>query len=348
MTDKNLSRRSFVRAAALGTAAIATSEPGANLLASEEETPLFRFFQWNDLHVEEFTPSDYHLAEEKTRYLVESLNTATHGPVPDFVIAVGDMIHGTHGQASLAPDFAKFKALTANLSCPLYPAVGNHENLSSGEGDPTKEGPYWKVFGRDRTNYTFEHGGLLFVVINNSGAPSSNQRKVGKKRNRWLGRVLADSRDQPKILCCHIPLVPIREESVLKKSFGFDSYMAHDDQMLAMVDRHADSILAVLSGHIHLTSVVQRRGVYHIVPSGPASYPCDFASFEVFADRIRVRMHSLSEELVASSTGIHGHPRHKIDYTDTQHPTHESYMRGNASERDFEIALSPAMQLLNR
>lgn len=347
MTEKNLSRRRFVRTAALATAATTLGVRGASLLAGEPaDKPLFRFVQWNDMHAEEFTPNDYESANEKTRYLTESLNGATHCPVPDFVIAVGDMVHGNHGQASLAPDFNKFMALTADLSCPLYPVVGNHENLGS-EGNPTKEGPYWDTFGRDRTNYTFEHGGLLFVILNNSGAPGSNQTEVGKSRNRWLGEVLADSKDQPKILCCHIPLVSIREESVLQKSFGFGSYMAHDDEMLAMVDRHADSIVAVLSGHIHLTSVVQRRGVTHIVPSGPASYPCDFASYEVFADRIHVRMHSLPEKLVTPSTDIHGRPRYKTDYTDAQHSTHELYMKGNASERDFEIALAPAIQLPN-
>jgi len=342
MIKSSVTRRRFIQAASATT--IPTAQTPTAAADPKDKTALFRFVQWNDLHVENFTPSDYELANRKTDYLTESLNDATHCPVPDFVIAVGDMIHGNHGQASLIPDFKRFKTLTAELACPLYPAVGNHENLSSGEGDPTKEGPYWKTFGRDRTNYTFDHGGLHFVIINNSGAPGSNRTEVGKRRNRWLEKVLADSKDKPKILCCHIPLVPIREERVLKKSFGFGSYIAHDDQMLAIVDRHADSIAAVLSGHIHLTGAIKRKGVYHIVPSGPASYPCDFASYEVFTNRIHVRMHSLPKDLVTPSSDIHGRPRYEIDYTDAQHSTHELYMKGNRSERDFEIALATTIR----
>ncbi len=341
-----LTRRRFMQVAAASTATIPIDSATEATEVSADETPLFRFIQWNDLHVETFTPKDYELANKKARYLVESLNAADHCPVPDFVIAVGDMIHGAHGQESLVADLEEFIALSSDLTCPLYPVVGNHENIQ-GEGNPTKEGPYWNTFGRDRTNYTFDHGGLLFVIINNSGAPSSNQKEVGKIRNRWLAKVLADSKDKPKILCCHIPLVPIREESVLKESFGFSSYRAHDEEMLAMIDEYAESILAVLSGHIHLTAAIKRKGVYHIVPSGTASYPCDFASYEVFADRIRVRMHSLPEKWVTPSTDIHGHPRYKTDYTDTRHPTHESYMKGNPLERDFEIILPPAMHLSN-
>ena len=85
---------------------------------------------------------------------------------------------------------------------------------------------------------------------------------------------------------------------------------------------------------------VRRKGVYHISISGTASYPCDFASYDVFPDRIRVRVRSLPERLVTPETDIHGRPRHKVDYTDAAHPTHESYVKGNASERDFEIPLA--------
>lgn len=105
------------------------------------------------------------------------------------------------------------------------------------------------------------------------------------------------------------------------------------------MDEHADSIVAVLSGHLHLTGVVVRKGVHHVSVSGTASYPCDFASFDVFPDRIRMRLHSLPAKLQTPDTNIHGRRRHKVDFTDATHPTPESYVRGNPSERDVEIAL---------
>jgi hypothetical protein len=147
------------------------------------------------------------------------------------------------------------------------------------------------------------------------------------------------------ILCCHIPLVPVREEAVLKQSFGFGSYIAHDDELLGLVDAHADRIVAVLSGHLHLTGVVQRHGVHHIVVSGPASYPCDFASYELFANHLRVRMHSLPREYLTPATNLHGLRRHNIDYTDADHITHELYIQGNPQERALEIPLTGSNRL---
>ena len=305
---------------------------------SEAEEPLFRFVQWNDTHIDASTPSDYKLANEKAQYLVESLNAATLFPVPDFVIGIGDIING-EDLSSLAPDLALFKKLTADLKCPYYPVVGNHEVVQQ-EGNPQYEAAYRQAFGDDRTNYTFRHGGVQFVMLDDSGAPASNRTEVGRRRNRWLGEVLAASKELPTILCCHIPLVPLRDEEVLKKSFGFGSYTAHDAELLKLVNTHADSIVAVLSGHLHLTGVVRRNGVYHIVVSGTASYPCDFASYEVFADRIRMRVHSLPPHLVTPETDIHGKPRYATDFTDAAHVTHEAYVKGNPSERTLEMVLA--------
>ncbi len=176
-------------------------------------------------------------------------------------------------------------------------------------------------------------------MLNDSGAPMSNSKEVGQRRNEWLRGVLEESAGVAKIICCHIPLIPIREEPVLAKSFGFVSYTAKDAQLLRLVDEHAESIVAVLSGHLHLTGMVLRKGVHYVSLSGTASYPCDFASFDVYADRIRMRVHSLPKELQTPDTNIHGARRHKVDYTDAAHLTAESYVRGNPDERDVEMGL---------
>lgn len=350
----DVTRRAFLAATGLATAAGLTVPAlaavgsamgaielrrGVSAAASPEaEPPLFRFVQWNDTHIDSTTPSDYLLANEKTKYLVESLHAAALFPVPDFVIGIGDIIHGEN-LPSLAPDLALFKKLTADLKCPYYPAVGNHEVVQQ-EGNEQYQAAYRQAFGDGRTNYTFRQRGVQFVVLDDSGAPASNRTEVGRRRRNWLGEVLAASKDWPTILCCHIPLVPLRDEEVLKKSFGFGSYTAQDAELLNLVDAHADSIVAVLSGHLHLTGVVRRRGVYHITVSGTASYPCDFASYEVFADRIRMRVHSLPPHLVTPETDIHGKPRYATDYTDATHVTHEAYVKGNPSERTLEMVLA--------
>lgn len=336
--SKRLTRRRFVRVAGVGAAAgtIGLSHVLSSQASDTGEKPVFRFLQWNDVHIDETEPPDYQLANEKMKYLVDWANQEGEFR-PDLVIGVGDMVHGG-GLASLAPDTHLQRELLADLTVPFYPVIGNHENQQQ-EGSPEYEAAFHEAFGKGRGNYTLNHKGVLFVMFNDSGAPMSNSKDVGGRRNAWLRGVLEESEGVPKILCCHIPLIPIREEAVLTKSFGFISYAAKDPQLLSLVDEHAESIVAVLSGHLHLTGVVVRKGVHHVSVSGTASYPCDFASFDVFPDRVRMRIHSLPERLQTPDTNIHGRRRHKVDFTDASHPTPESYVRGNASERDVEIAL---------
>ncbi len=305
--------------------------------AEPDENPLFRFVQWNDVHIDATQPSGYRLANEKMTYLVDWMNDAKQRPRPDFVVGIGDMIHGGD-LSSLAPDIRLQKELLGNLNIPFYPVVGNHENVQQ-EGDSRHEAAFREAFGEDRTNYTLKHKNLLFVMLNNSGAPNSNSAAVGRRRNQWFRNILDASGDLPKIVCCHIPLVPLRDEAVLGKSFGFTSYAARDEQLLSLVDQHSESIVAVLSGHLHLTGLVTRHAVHHVAISGTASYPCDVASYDVFPDRVRLRVHSLPDHLLTPETNIHGRPRHEVDYTDSTHPTHESYVKGNSSERALDMIL---------
>ncbi|HLA84557.1 MAG TPA: metallophosphoesterase [Thermoguttaceae bacterium] len=384
-----LTRRQFLQFAASGAAlGVAGGRPLFGHGQSTDEEPLFRFVQWNDIHVEALSeetsnhlqpectnsfcreatghirsrviqrsarhgtwgsyrpqpcipvlPSQGQRRNDRAKYLIDWVNRPENASRYDFVVSVGDQIQGGD-LASLAADSQEFKLLVRDLKVPLRLAIGNHENKSQ-EGDPAFEGPFCEALGLKETNYTFSHKGFLFVVLNDSGDPHSKGRPVAQRRNEWFRRVLETSAGVPKIVCCHIPLTAVRDADILTKSFGFtsSSCVVKDEEPLRLVDQHAESIVAVLSGHLHLTGMVRRNGVHHIVLAGTASHPCDFATYDVFGDRIRVRVRSLPKKYLTPRADLYGRPRHKIDYTDAAHPTHESYIRGNASERDFEIPL---------
>jgi hypothetical protein len=323
----------------------------------DDREPLFRFLQIADTHVYEGPPHPTNhcaLANEKAKWMVETVGRGKHLPVPDFVIHSGDMIDGepqSAGVKLLGPDLGLFKEMIQSLRCPFHPCIGNHENQQQ-EGDAAFERSYREAFGADQDNYAFRHGGIRFVVFNNSGSPNSNLI-AGRARDQWLRQTLDASPEEPTILCCHIPLIPLREEQVLSRSFGFGSYEAHDAELLEIVEAHADTVIAVLSGHLHLTGVAQRSGIYHIVPSGSATYPCDHgALFTVFPDRIKVQMQSLPRELAVPNDNaigvrgsIHGKPRHDQDFVDGGHPTAQLYQCGRSDEREFEIPLSGKKRL---
>lgn len=95
----------------------------------------------------------------------------------------------------------------------------------------------------------------------------------------------------------------------------------------------------MLSGHLHLTGCVVRHGVHHIGICGTASYRADFASFEVFDDRLEWTVHQLPAELAASAPSIQGLPRHAADFADLTLETSEAYKIGRSDERRLPIPI---------
>jgi len=333
----DLTRRQWLKTSAAAGAAILLA--GCATSAGRSRRPQFSFLQLNDTHV--FTDTDtgrnvYEKANEKARWLIEAADSGRHFTRPDFAVGIGDLIHGEHIEA-LGPNLRLFCEMLKPLRIPFYPVMGNHEVIQQ-EGSPKHEQAYREAFGDDRVNYTFTHGGVLFIALNNSGACCVGPAIV-KARNDWLRRELERAPGVPTIILCHIPLIPLREEAVLARSFGFRSYMDCDGETLKIVEAHADSVIAVLSGHLHLTGVVQRKGIFHISISGTASYPCDYALYRVFADRIEVTVRQLPAELVTPGTNIHGKPRHQQDFSDGRHKTPWQYVAGRADERAFTIPL---------
>jgi hypothetical protein len=307
---------------------------------------LFYFAQINDLHVQAADPTlpyvePYPLANERAHWLIDAINKESFCPLPEFVIGLGDMIDGDILER-LAPDQEFFSEVIAPLRCPFYPVVGNHEVVQQ-EHSPQHLQAYIAAYGENRVNYTFDWGGVLFIAVNNSGGDNPDN---GAIRRKWLQQVLRSNRERPKILLCHIPLLPLREETVLAESFGFSSYKDADPGMLSLVEEYSETVIAVLSGHLHLTGMQVRKGIVHLSLSGTASYPCDGAVvYDVYADRIVATIHEIPYNLAQVSPTIHGKPRHDRDFTDAGHLTAQQYQRGVEGERRFVIDLPPAKRL---
>jgi len=310
---------------------------GCGTLAKRSPAPLATFLQINDLHVQaEPEQKGYERANEKARWLIEAAASGRHFARPDFVVGVGDLVHGGRLEA-LEPDLRQFREMLKALPVPFYPVVGNHEVVQQ-EGSPRHERAYREAFGNDRVNYTFTQAGLRFIALNNSGA-GCVRPSVFKARNEWFRRELERNPNLPTVILCHIPLIPVREEAVLARSFGFHTYCDPDGETLKIVEAHADSVRAVLSGHLHLTGAVKHKDIWHVSVAGTASYPCDYALYTVFPDRIELEVRQLPPDLVTPRTNIHGRPRHTEDFLDGSHRTPWEYVAGRADERSFTIPL---------
>lgn len=306
----------------------------------EKLTPkgkLFSFVQINDTHIKDTSVRKeirtYALTTEKLQKFVQNINLNTYFDQPSFVVIPGDLIHGEAYEA-LLPDYKKAKKILDDLLCPYYTILGNHEVIQD-ENDPRALAAYSEVFGADKINYTYLSHGILFICINNAG-----YHKNTKGRNNWLSEVMRQYPKTPKIIATHVPLLPMREEKVLERSFGFgDYYKDGNDTTLNIIRANSRTVIAVLSGHLHLTGMVTDSGIYHIVNSGLGSLPCDFTYYEVYKEHIDVKTYQLDSTLRIGSRNLHGKPRHTIDYTDSLHTNGLEYVSGKENERNFTIPL---------
>ncbi len=301
--------------------------------------PVCRFVVWNDMHIKADIPGRppwYPGANRRAFWARDQVVRAPSDERPDFVLSVGDIIDG--GIDDYNEDFRFLhKQVLSFLPVPFLPCLGNHEN-GEGEGSPEKNEAYDHWFGREWHNYVFRVAGLGFIVLDTS-AGHRRSDSVTDARVRFCERALCFLKGSPVVLVTHTPLVPMREEAVIRQSFGFDSWKVQDEHLLQIVRSSHKVIVAVLSGHLHLTAIRRDEGICHILASGTGGYPADIAFCEIYEDRFKVQIRSLPDHLQNREANIHGRPRHGVDYTDSEHPDHHSYLFGNADEREAIIPL---------
>lgn len=301
--------------------------------------PLFRFLQLNDTHYQSASgrvvSPTYLAANARVQWLFEALEGGTFLPPVDFLLVVGDMTH-QHTE-DRRKELSLFQRLLEQTRLPFYTVVGNHDNLQ-GEGNPEKEAPYREIFGSDRLNYSFTHKGIGFVVADNSGTAMSDlDSGTIEFRERRFAENLEAYRDRPVIVACHVPLLCLREPEVLAQSFGFSSYYTVEPGLLSILRNHSDHVIAVLSGHLHISGTVQDQSVAHISVSGTASFPHDVALHSVYPEGIETKFIQLPSHLLEPSTNIHGWHRFGRDFTDAQHPDYISYLMGREPERCLRL-----------
>jgi len=299
-----------------------------------------RFAVANDLHAQ-FVPSatmhtGYPGANVRAEWLLSQVEPGGMLEGVDFIMGAGDFIHGEN-LASIGAEMAALKERLAKLPVPFYPCCGNHE-VRQQEGDTDWEAPYVRAFGADKFDYAIPAGAAEIIVLNNAGTfHVGATRREARVEN--FQRLLTARPGVPKILVCHIPLLPVRDNAVLRESFGFLSYKALEVELLDALEVEGRDVRLIISGHLHLTGAVAAGGVRQLVTSGTASFPHDYPVVTVTPNAIAVEVRSLPAELHEPRTNLHGPPRYKKDYTDATHPTGDAYLGGNAEERAFTIPL---------
>lgn len=306
--------------------------------------PLFTMLQVNDVHVS--LGDDPRNTQAKLRALAERVGRDPAFPRPDLVLLAGDLID-IPGE----PALRRFNELAGPLLAGRTLVVpGNHDVQPPETPDPAD--PLWSLLSAHPAGEAVRFHGVNFILLNDADGDKRTY-PWSEARNRWFAETLERCAGEPVIVAAHVPLVALRDPEPLAAGFDFPTWKNQDPQeaLLRLVDRHAGSIIAVLSGHLHLTGRVERNGVSHIVPAGLMSWPYDVGRYDFYPDRVEVRMVSLPADAVDPGAlrrhrlcnGVHD--RHARAYTDTRHPTPEGYIRGLAEERAFTIPLQGAKRI---
>ena len=184
---------------------------------------------------------------------------------PDFVVVCGDMIHHTGDEAEIAELFRITDMLDDSI--PVHWVSGNHDVGES----PTSESLalYRDKFGAD--NYSFDHEGCHFTVINSSVASDpSNVPNEWDRIVQFLGDDLAAARRsgaQHLVLLVHHPLFIERAD----EGEGYFNIPPEQRDVILDILRDNDAS-AVFAGHMHRNNYAS-HGNLLMITTGAVGYP---------------------------------------------------------------------------
>ena len=298
---RNCDRRQFLRSSLkfAGMAAAASLIPDQSfqiVSAAWAETPgaapavKFRFAYLSDAHL--YARGMAHRFAKALAKAVDDVNALD--PQPDFVLFGGDLAQlGRKDELALGRDILK------GVRAPLRMMVGEHDWYYD-------MGDEWRrLFGRD--TYTFEHEGVLFIVLNSvvekdfwtpkgyspeqrmaivSGLDDNRQSpfEVGEEQRDWLQRKLRGvKRDKPIVVFSHSPLYK------LYKPWNFWTDDAEQVQALlapfdsvTVIHGHTHQLLTNRIGNIHFHGMLSTAWPWPYAPQGLPEYTVQMSRSDPF------------------------------------------------------------------
>ena len=228
----HVDRRQFLHLAGIGGAVFASGLSGAANAADAMGATAYEdffFVQLSDLHWG-FEGAPNPDAKGTLPKAIASVNALTQ--VPDFVIFTGDLTHTTDDPKERRKRMGEVRDLIGALKVKTVRFIPGEHDASLDNGKAYKE-----FFGAP--NYTFEHKGVHFIVLDNVSDPGA---KLGDEQLAWLADDLKkQAKDARIVVFAHRPL--------------FDLYPQWDwatrDGAKAVEMLMPYSNVTVFYGHIH-------------------------------------------------------------------------------------------------
>ncbi len=194
MSSYRYSRRDFIKMTGLGGLVYASGLAGCASFGSTQRD--FSFVQLSDMH----WGYDNAKVNPNAKGVLKSAVAAVNGleQKPDFVVFTGDLTQTTDDPKVRRQRLMEFREQVAALNVrKVYFFAGEHDAaLDRGEA-------YQEVIGGP-LNYTFDHEGVHFIVLDNTSDPAPI---LGAKQIEWLRSDLARlAPDAPIVVLTHRPL----------------------------------------------------------------------------------------------------------------------------------------------
>src|SRR4051812_23360340 len=197
-----IDRRSFLQLAALGGGAVfastlagaADAVKGAAAATGTGYDDFF-FVQLSDTHWGFNGPAVNPDAQGTLPKAIAAVNALTEKP--DFIVFTGDLTHTTDNPVERRKRLSEFRDIVSKLEVKkVHFMPGEHDaSLDAGKA-------FTEFFGP--TNYTFDHKGVHFVVLDNVSDPGA---KIGREQLAWFEKDLAaQPKDARIVVFTHRPL----------------------------------------------------------------------------------------------------------------------------------------------
>ena len=187
-------RRQFLQLASVGGAVFVSGLGGVANAADASTAEDFFFVQLSDLHWG-FEGAPNPDARGTLPKAIASVNALTQ--VPDFVIFTGDLTHTTDDPKERRKRMGEVRDIIRELKVKTVRFIPGEHDASLDNGKAYKE-----FFGA--TNYTFEHKGVHFIVLDNVSDPAA---KLGDEQLAWLADDLQrQAKDARIVVFAHRPL----------------------------------------------------------------------------------------------------------------------------------------------
>jgi 3',5'-cyclic AMP phosphodiesterase CpdA len=217
-----------MRLAGLGGIVWGSSLAGCAGMASQRD---FSFVQLSDIHWGYGNPKVNPEPRDTLQRAIAAVNALEKAP--DFVVFTGDLTQTTDDPKLRRARLREFKEIASGLKVKDVRFFAGEHDAALDRGEA-----YLEVFGGE-LNYTFDHAGVHFIVLDNCSQPAP---VLGAAQLDWLQRDLAmRPADAPIVVLTHRPLFALFPE--------WDWATRDGGKAIELLSAHKN--VTVFYGHIH-------------------------------------------------------------------------------------------------